>query len=299
MYSAGDAMKTEISRNTKRAGRIAADILYDIAGSILYAAGIWTFAKNADFAPGGISGLSLILNHLWGFPLGLTTLLLNVPLAVISYRVIGRGFLLKTAVSMLISTLFLDIIFPAFPIYRGHRILAAVYSGACLGAGMALFYMHGSSSGGIDFVAMVVKKKKPYFSLGVITMIIDIVIIALGWPAFGDVDSVLYGVASTAVSTIVVDKILYGIAAGTLAIIITGRGKAAARQISEVTERGVTIVRGTGSYTGESREVLLCACSKSEAYRVKNAVLEVDESAFLMFTETSEVFGEGFMGKKI
>lgn len=112
-------MKTEISRNTKRAGRIAADILYDIAGSILYAAGIWTFAKNADFAPGGISGLSLILNHLWGFPLGLTTLLLNVPLAVISYRVIGRGFLLKTAVSMLISTLFLDIIFPAFPIYRG------------------------------------------------------------------------------------------------------------------------------------------------------------------------------------
>ena len=257
-------MKTEISRNAKRAGRIAADILYDIAGSILYAAGIWTFAKNADFAPGGISGLSLILNHLWGVPLGLTTLLLNVPLAVISYRVIGRGFLLKTAVSMLISTLFL-----------------------------------GSSSGGIDFVAMVVKKKKPYFSLGVITMIIDVVIIALGWPAFGDVDSVLYGVASTAVSTIVVDKILYGIAAGTLAIIITGRGKAAARQISEVTERGVTIVRGTGSYTGESREVLLCACSKSEAYRVKNAVLEVDESAFLMFTETSEVFGEGFMGKKI
>ena len=159
-------MKTEISRNTKRAGRIAADILYDIAGSILYAAGIWTFAKNADFAPGGISGLSLILNHLWGVPLGLTTLLLNVPLAVISYRVIGRGFLLKTAVSMLISTLFLDIIFPVFPIYRGHRILAAVYSGACLGAGMALFYMHGSSSGGIDFVAMVVKKRSPIFPWG-------------------------------------------------------------------------------------------------------------------------------------
>ncbi len=112
--------------------------------------------------------------------------------------------------------------------------------------------------GGIDFVAMVVKKKIPIFSLGVITMIIDVVIIALGWPAFGDVDSVLYGVASTAVSTIVVDKILYGIAAGTLAIIITGRGKAAARQISEVTERGVTIVRGTGSYTGRAGR---CFCA--------------------------------------
>ena len=112
-------MGSEIRTNTRRAGRIASDILYDIAGSILYAAGIWTFAKNADFAPGGISGLSLILNHLWGFPLGLTTLLLNVPLAVISYKVIGKEFLLKTAVSMVISTIFLDVIFPMLPIYRG------------------------------------------------------------------------------------------------------------------------------------------------------------------------------------
>ena len=287
-------MGTEIRRNTRKTGRIAADILYDIAGSILYAAGIWTFAKNADFAPGGISGLSLILNHIWGFPLGLTTLLLNLPLAIISYKVVGKEFLLKTAVSMVISTIFLDLIFPLTPIYRGHRILAAVYSGVCLGAGMALFYMHGSSSGGIDFIAMVVKKKKPYFSLGVITMVIDIVIITLGWPAFGNVDAVLYGVASTSAAAIVVDKILYGIAAGTLAIVITEKGREAARQISEVTDRGVTILGGTGNYTGEGREVLLCACSKSEAYRVKNAALEADEGAFLMFTETSEVFGEGF-----
>lgn len=292
-------MESKIRMNTKRAGRIASDIFYDMSGSILYAAGIWTFAKNADFAPGGISGLSLILNHLWGFPLGLTTLLLNLPLGFVSYKIVGKEFVLKTAVSMAISTIFLDIVFPLTPVYRGHRLLAAIYSGVCLGAGMALLYMHGSSSGGIDFIAMVVKKKRPYFSLGVITLLFDIAIIALGWPAYGDVDSVLYGVASTAVSTIVVDKILYGIAAGTLAVVITAKGCEAARQISHVTKRGVTILGGTGSYTGESRDVLLCACSKAEAFRVKNAALEADENAFLMFTETSEVFGEGFTHKKI
>lgn len=291
-------METGINKDQKTARRIASDFFYDIAGSILYASGIWIFAKNADFAPGGISGLSLILNHLWGFPLGLTTLLLNVPLAAISYRVVGKEFLLKTACSMGISTIFLDVIFPMFPMYRGQRILAALYSGVCLGAGMALFYMHGSSSGGIDFITMVIKKKKPYFSLGVITMGIDIVIIALGWPVFGNVDAVLYGVVSTAVCAIVVDKILYGIAAGTLAIVITSKGWVMARQISGVTDRGVTILKASGSYTGKGREVLLCACSKSEAYRVKNAVQEVDDGAFLMFTETSEVFGEGFKGKK-
>lgn len=291
---AGERMESEKRKQKNRLARAAAGALYDIAGSILYAAGIWTFAKNASFAPGGISGISLILNHLWAFPLGLTTLILNLPLVFISYKVVGKEFIVRTAVSMIISTVFLDIVFPLFPVYTGQRFLAALYSGVCLGAGMALFYMHGSSSGGIDFIAMVVKKKRPHLSLGVITMIIDVVIISSGWPVFGDVDAVLYGVASTAFSTIVIDKILYGIAAGTLAVVITSEGEKTARHISEVTGRGVTILGGTGSYTGEQREVLLCACSRSESYRIKNAAQEVDEKAFLMFTETSEVFGEGF-----
>lgn len=282
----------------KKAGQIMADLIYDIAGSILYAAGIYTFARDAQFAPGGLSGLALILNHLFGLPVGITNLALNVPLAVISYRIVGREFLIRTARSMAVSTIFLDVIFPMFPAYQGQRIMAALYSGVFLGAGMALFYMRGSSSGGIDFIAMVVKKKRPYFSLGVITMVIDIGIIALGWPAFGDVDAVLYGVASTAVSTIVIDKILYGIGAGSLAIIITGQGRKMAARIGASAQRGVTLLKATGGYTELDRDVLLCACTKSEAYRLKNIVHEVDETAFLMFTETSEVFGEGFGEKK-
>ena len=284
--------------NRNRITAIITDLLYDIAGSILYAAGIYTFAKYARFAPDGISGLALILNYLTGLPVGITNLVLNVPLALISYKVVGREFLLRTARSMAVSTIFLDIIFPLFPAYQGQRIMAALYSGVFLGAGMALFYMRGSSSGGIDFIAMVVKKKRPYFSLGVITMVIDVVIIALGWPVFGDVDAVLYGVASTGVSTIVIDKILYGTGAGTLAIIITGKGKKMAGRIGEAAQRGVTLLKATGGYTELDRQVLLCACTKSEAYRLMNIVHEVDERAFLMFTETREVFGEGFKEEK-
>ena len=280
----------------KKIREIMTDLLYDIAGSVLYAAGIYTFARDAEFAPGGISGLALILNHLFGLPVGITNLALNIPLALISYKVVGREFLIRTARSMAVSTIFLDVIFPVFPAYQGQRIMSALYSGVFLGTGMALFYMRGSSSGGIDFIAMVVKKKKPYFSLGMITMVIDVAIIALGWPAFGDVDAVLYGVASTAVSTIVIDKILYGIGAGTLAVIITSQGKQMAGKLGEAMQRGVTRLRATGGYSGLDREVLLCACTKSEAYRLKSVVHEADSSAFLMFTETSGVFGEGFSG---
>ena len=127
-----------------------------------------------------------------------------------------------------------------------------------------------------------------------ITLLIDLAVIFLGWPVFGDVDSVLYGVTSTGVSTIVIDKILYGFGAGTLAIIITGKGKKVADRIGETAKRGVTALPAVGGYTGTQKDVLLCACSKAESYLIRSAVEEVDNEAFLMFTETSEVFGEGF-----
>lgn len=287
-------MKKKIVTDPRIYRSVFTDILYDISGSILYAAGIYTFAGNAGFAPGGVSGLALITDHLWGFPVGTMTLLLNIPLVIISYRAVGRQLLIKSAVTMVISSLFLDVIFPMFPVYSGDRLIASVCSGAFLGAGMALFYLRGSSSGGIDFLALTIKKKRPHMTIGVITMLIDLVVILLGWPVFGDVDAVLYGVLATFVSTVVIDKILYGAGAGTLAIIITEKGKETAERISERAGRGVTSLRAVGAYTRTDREVLLCACSKAEAYLVKSAVQEADDKAFFMFTETSEVFGEGF-----
>lgn len=287
-------MKKKIVTDPRIYKSVFTDILYDISGSILYAAGIYTFAGNAGFAPGGVSGLALIMDHLWGFPVGTMTLLLNIPLVIISYRAVGRQLLIKSAVTMVISSLFLDVIFPMFPVYSGDRLIASVCSGAFLGAGMALFYLCGSSSGGIDFLALTIKKKRPHMTIGVITMLIDLVVILLGWPVFGDVDAVLYGVLATFVSTVVIDKILYGAGAGTLAIIITEKGKETAERISERAGRGVTSLRAVGAYTRTDREVLLCACSKAEAYLVKSAVQEADDKAFFMFTETSEVFGEGF-----
>ena len=281
-------------REETKAGRIWGDFIYNIAGSILYAAGIYTFAGNAGFAPGGVSGLALIMDYLWGLPVGTVTLLLNIPLVVISYRAVGRRLLIKSAVTMVISSLFLDLVFPLFPMYSGDRLIASVCSGAFLGAGMALFYIRGSSSGGIDFLAFAIKKKKPHMTIGVITMLIDLVVILLGWPVFGDVDAVLYGVLATFVSTIVIDRILYGAGAAKLAIIITDKGKETAEQISVRAGRGVTSLRAVGAYTRTDREVLLCACTKAEAYLVKSAVQEADAKAFFMFVETSEVFGEGF-----
>ncbi len=282
--------------NQKKKIRILVmDLLYDIIGSIFYAIGLYTFARMAEFAPGGLSGLALIMNHLWGLPIGITTLVLNIPIILVSCRILGRMFFLKSLKTMVVSTLFLDVVFPYTPAYTGSPFMAALYSGVFLGAGLALFYMRGSSSGGTDFLTMAIRARYPYLSLGAVTMGIDLLVIGLGGVVFGNVDAALYGLAATFVASTVIDKILYGLDSGKLLIIITNHGQVVADQIGQVTGRGSTAIRARGTYTGHDREVLLCACSRSQSYRVKNVVHEIDPRAFVMLVETNQVFGEGFI----
>ena len=272
------------------------DVLADIAGGLFYALGIYTFAKTANFAPGGLSGLALITHHLWGLPIGIMTLVFNIPVILLSFRLLGKRFLFKSLRSMIVCTLFVDFLLPAVsPPYTGSPLLAALYSGIFLGA---VLYMRGSSSGGTDFLTMSVKVLRPHMSLGAVTMIIDLIIILMGWPVFGNIDSVLYGIVATGVTSIVIDKTMYGVGAGKLIIIISDHGQEVADKIANAIDRGSTLIRAIGTYTGSERQVLLCACNKSQAFKVRSAAHEVDENAFVMITETSEVYGEGFLEQK-
>lgn len=273
------------------------DLGYDIVGSFIYALGIYTFAKASNFAPGGISGLAIIANYLWHLPIGIVNIILNIPLIIISYKIVGRQFMLKSFKTMLINTIFLDLVFPMIPMYTGEPFMAALFSGVFIGAGLALFYMRGSSSGGTDFLIMTLRVLKPHMSIGMLTVLIDVVVIGLGWPVFGSVDSILYGCIASFATSIVIDKIMYGIDSGTLAIIITTNGFDVAEKISEVTGRGSTAIQAMGTYSKDSKDVLMCACSNKEAYAIRRAVFEIDEGAFVMVTETSSVYGEGFIEK--
>ena len=283
---------------TGRFKAVLIDFLCDLTGSIFFAMGIYTFARMANFAPGGISGLALIANHLWNLPIGVVTILLNIPLVIISWRVVGKEFLLRTARTMIMTTVFLDVVFPLIPPYSGMPLLASLYSGVCTGVGMAFFYLRGSSSGGTDFLIMTIKVRHPYMSFGFVTMTLDFLVIMLGWPVFGNVDAVLYGLICSFTTSIVMDKILYGMGAGKLVIVITNRSSELVERISRMTGRGSTMIRAIGTYTGEDRDVLLCACSKAQTYSITNAAHDVDEKAFVMVTETSEVFGEGFIERR-
>lgn len=273
----------------------AIDTLYFVAGSILYSLALYTFALHAGFAPGGVSGIAIIINHYTGWPIGTLSLLLNIPIILICVPSLGRNFLFKTIWTMLINTLFLDVVFPHLPTYGGNQLLASMFTGVLLGAAMAIIYMRGSSTGGADIIVLALKKKWPHFSVGQIGLAVDAVVILAGGLVFKNVDAVLYGIITTFAATLTMDNILYGAGSGKLAMIITNKGQDIANAISNEVDRGATLVKATGAYTGQERDMLYCVCGKNEIYKVRTAALSQDPNAMVMITDASEVFGEGFV----
>ena len=277
---------------------VGRDLLYDIIGSILYAAGIYTFAATANFAPGGITGVAMIINHYFPFlRIGLLSLIINVPVAIICYRLLGRVFFFKSVKSMLISALFLDVVFPLFPQYDGanNPLLAALFAGALSGIGLALIYMPGSSTGGTDFVIMSIRKKKPHLSIGTISMIVDGSVILLGGVVFGNINAVLYGVLMTIVSTTVIDKVMYGSGTRRMLLVISDKAEQIAKAIMEETERGATLADVRGAYTGQPHQLMMCVCSKVEVFTSRRIINRIDPNAIVMLTTVDEAYGEGFM----
>lgn len=271
------------------------DLIYFIGGSILYGLSLYTFALNANFAPGGISGLSIILHQFTNLPIGILSVLLNIPIVLVCMRVVGFKFLTKSIGVMVINTFFLDVIFPLLPVYEGSPLLASMFSGILLGAGLGLIYMRGASTGGADFIIMTVKKLHPHFTVGRISLAIDMAVILAGGFVFQNVDAVLYGLICSVGCTLMMDNVLKGATSGKLAIIITNFGQAIADQIANEIDRGSTLVKATGTYTGEGREMLYCACGNNEIYKVRTIALTVDPSSLIMIADASEVLGEGFV----
>ncbi len=271
------------------------DIAYDIVGSIFYALAIYTFAKAANFAPGGMSGVALIINYLIpALPIGTITLLMNIPLVIISYKALGASFLIKSFKTIVISTIIMDFIFPHIPLYTGDKFMAAIFSGLFLGLGLAIIYRRGSSTGGMDFLTLPIKKALPHYSIGNITLALDAVVFCLGGFVFGSVDSLLYGAVATIACILTIDKVIIGFTTVKLAIIVTEFGDEVSQNIIESTKRGATRLYGKGAYTGQEKDVILCSCSNREITILRDATFGVDPDAFVIIADAGQVIGEGF-----
>lgn len=274
---------------------IGMDMLIDIVAGMVIAIGIYNFALYANFPVAGFSGMAIILYHLLGIPVGAGTIILNVPVAIFCYKFLGRTFFLKSVKSMVISSFLMDYVSPLLPVYEGDRLLAALCMGVLTGVGYALIFMRGSSTGGQDFISVAIRKVKPHMTLGVITFVLDMMTILLGSViVFKDVDGFIYGLIVTYLMATVMDRIMYGIDEGKMTLIVTDKGKEVSGKIDEYLDRGSTIIKGTGSYTGQEKDIVMCASNNKEMYTIKRLARQVDPKSFTIIMESNEVVGEGF-----
>ena len=248
---------------------LAKDLAYDIVGSLLIAIGIYNFALYANLPLAGISGICLILYKITGLPIGVGTVILNIPIALLCYKLLGHHFFFRSIKSMLISSFFIDVVAPLFPVYQGDRLLAAVCSGVISALGYAIIYLRNSSTGGSDFIIMAVKALKPHLSLGNITFAIDGTIILIGGLMFSDVDGIIYGIMMSFLMSMVIDKVMYGVDRGKVALIVTEHGEEIAFEVERVTGRGATFLKAQGSYTKLDKQVVMIACDNKEMFRVQ------------------------------
>lgn len=269
-------------------------LLWELGGSVLIAIGIYNFAVQAAFPMTGFSGISIILYQLFNIPIGLSTILMNIPLAAICYKLLGRKFFISSLRCMFISSVVIDYVAPLFPVYTGSRLLAALCTGIFAGAGYALIYTRNSSTGGSDFIIMAIKALKPHLSVGKIAFCSDIGIILLGGILFKDVDGIIYGMIVNYIIAIVADKIMYGMNSGKMTLIVTEQGQKVCQVIDDCCQRGSTILHGEGGYQGDEKQVVMCACSNKEMYAVQQAVKDADPQSFMIVLESNEIHGEGF-----
>lgn len=274
---------------------LAIDLAVDVVASIIIAVGIYNFAMNANFPVAGFSGVAIILYHLIGLPVGIGTIILNIPVAIFCYKFLGKDFFFRSLKTTIISSLFIDYVAPLFPVYDGNRFLAALCMGVLCGIGYAMIFMRGSSTGGQDFITVAIKKVKPHMSLGGITFAIDMCTIVLGSIlVFKDVDGLIYGIIVTYLMSNMMDKIMYGIDEGKMTLIVTERGEEMAAQIDEYSGRGSTILKGVGSYSKREKAVVMCACNNKQMYTIKKLAKQIDPKSFTIIMESNEVLGEGF-----
>lgn len=278
----------------KRMAEIGLDLLCDLVGCALFSFGVNSFTLPNHIAPGGVTGLSTILNHLFGIPVGLAAFMLNFPLLLLAFFFLGRVFAFKTLKSVLILSFMLDLPLLHRFAYTGDSLLAALFGGILIGSGLAIVFMRGSTTGGTDIVSRLLRLKFPFLQMGKAIMLVDLLVILLAAAVFGQIETALYGIIVIYSTGRMIDTVLYGMDNGKMVTIVSNQDRAIAERIIMELGRGITVLPGKGAFSGAPRSVLFCAVRKTQYFQLKRMVRQIDPTAFIIVTEASEIVGEGF-----
>ena len=257
----------------------------------MFAIGLGCFVGPAQIAPGGVSGLSIIINYLTGLPVGSLNMGINIPLLLLAWRFLGRRFTLKTLRSVFIQSVMIDLVGRWLPVYAGDRIMSALFGGVAIGVGLAPVFMRGSTTGGTDIVSRLIQLRFRHVSIGKLLFMVDTAVLLLSVAVFRNIETGLYGMITIYTSNRILDGILYGLDTGKVVLVISEKNQQIAQQVMDRLERGATFLQAEGAWSGQEKKVLLCVVRAVQCYRVEEIVRGVDKEEKPRF-EAALFFGE-------
>ena len=262
-----------------------------VFGSLLGAIAYPTFLTPHHIAPGGLTGIAMVFNFLFQWPVGTVSLILNIPLFIIGYRAMGRVFAFRSLIATLLFSFLIDLI--PLPSLTSNPMLGAVFGGVLLGVGLGFILRGGATTGGTDMAARMLHSRFQHISVGVILFLIDCISVLMAGVSI-EVEYALYAFICIYVSSKVIDMVMLGVTTDKACYVISSQHESIKQELMTQLERGVTVLHAEGGYTGTERPVLLCVLSAQEIGRLKAIVRSLDEAAFVFISDAHEVLGEGF-----
>lgn len=286
---------------------LGGDLMMILVGSIFYAIAIGMFSAPNDIAPGGLTGIATLLNYAsvhWNWPIelpiGITTIVMNVPLIITAWFVLNRSMVVRTLMGITISSILTDIFTPylenLFRVEDGRDpILVCIFGGALLGLGVGLILRRGGTTGGSEVISRLLEKKYPHMSVGTLILVVDTIVIAISAVVYGRIEQALYAVVFVFAGSQIIDRVVYGGRSGKIVMIISQKQPEISQAIMTKVNRGVTLLKSQGGYSGQEQNTILVAVRKDEVFRLRHAVFDIDPDAFFIMLTTDEVRGLGFM----
>ena len=268
-------------------------------GCVLYSVGFVLFISPNHLAPGGVTGISVILSKFIPLGEGTLILLMNIPLLIIGLWKFGKSFLVQTVYATVVSALMMEgvsyvvSVAPVNLIPTTDLLLAGIVGGVVVGCGMGLIFRCGGTTGGTDIIVKLVRLRYPHIRTGKMFIIFDAMVVAASAIAFRNVEIALYAALTLVSTSLSIDYVLYGTDGARLVYIITDKHDEISKKLLAL-DVGVTVMKGIGAYTGNDKDVLMAAVRKQAFPKVRQTVSEIDEESFMIVSSASEIFGKRF-----
>lgn len=261
--------------------------------SAIYAVAVSLFLDPNSLAPGGVTGISIILNRLTGLSTGTWMLIVNIPILALGTWKFGLRFILSTMYCTALTSLFTNILTPLGALTQ-DPFLAAVVGGTLMAVGLGWVFKAGATSGGTDIIIKLLRLKMPHIKTGALFLFTDAIIVSASAILFRDIDRALYAGLTVFLTSVMLDLVLYGRDGAKLIYIISDHSESITRRLLEELDIGVTHMQGSGAYSGREKNVIMCAIKKQLAPKAEDIVKEEDPLAFMIVTSATEIYGEGY-----